>query len=188
MRKILVTAVLAGAFWLGGSLPVWACSCAGSGPPVHFDHADAVFVASLENRRDPNGDQTIISSADPIDYEMYVESVQKGDVAEQVVVRSARNGASCGFTFVRGIRYQIFARQDGDRFLTSLCEGTAVLGAQVYEPNGSDGPARTGLSGEVGPPPGEAPGRAKPLAGAVAGLLIAGLGVALARAARRSVS
>ena len=53
-----------------------------------------------------------------------VDAVYKGDATRTYWVSSARSGASCGFEFLVGKRYMVFARMSGDRVETDLCSGT----------------------------------------------------------------
>jgi len=53
-----------------------------------------------------------------------VDAVYKGDATRTYWVSSARSGASCGFEFLVGKRYMVFARVSGDRVETDLCSGT----------------------------------------------------------------
>lgn len=184
MRKILLTTVLAGAFWASASLPGWACSCAMGDDAGRYAHADAVFVGIVESAFNPRAGAWMQSSADPVEYEIRVESVQKGAVGKRVVVRSPRSSASCGFGFSPGRRYQVYATVGDAGLQTHLCSGTTLVGASVYEPEGSRTPPDGAAKGWIGPGFTEEPGRAKPLAGAVAGLLAAFVALGVVRALR----
>lgn len=162
--------------------PVWSCSCAPADPAAHYREADAVFIGSMESAA-PLRSGPMRSSADPIAYTIAVESVQKGRVSETVVVQSAASGASCGFTFAKGPRYQIYATFEDGVYHTHLCSATAPVGASVYEPDGSRSPEEISIF--VGPPSVDDPNRGKAGVGVAAGLLAAAVAFGVGRARRR---
>jgi hypothetical protein len=67
------------------------------------------------------------SSADPVSVSVDVVEAHKGAVRANVVVTTAISGASCGYPFVTGHRYLIFAREDDGRLRTGLCDGNLDL-------------------------------------------------------------
>jgi hypothetical protein len=98
-----------------------ACSCGQSTVAEYTEHADLVFTGAVVDVDEPF---LPTSSAADVEVLFVVESVIKGEAGKEVVVRTAMDGASCGFTFREGSRYQVFAR-DGH---TDTCAGNMSLG------------------------------------------------------------
>jgi hypothetical protein len=70
------------------------------------------------------------SSADPVTWTVDVDKIEKGQVADPQDVQSSRDSASCGYDFVVGKRYRVFAnRQENGKLATGLCSGTAEQSA-----------------------------------------------------------
>lgn len=131
MRKVfgIVAAIVAVStvIVVGATTSAWACSCIVQTQQEQFERADVVFTGTVVERDDPHSG-SIVSSGDPIDYTVDVDGIQKGTVGDPAVVRSARDGATCGFSFTVGRRYQIFAQRFEGRWTTNLCSGTQDLG------------------------------------------------------------
>jgi hypothetical protein len=130
LRGLLVLAV--GLVVLGYSPGAWACSCPGYSDPAeakraYFESADLVFSGIVSDQRDPNQGAPVQSSGDRVYWAFDVDSVQKGSVSESFEVWSARQGGTCGFVFVVGDRYQVFAHENNGELSTGLCSGTHVL-------------------------------------------------------------
>lgn len=51
----------------------------------------------------------------------------KGQTSEQFVVETGLGGGDCGFNFVPGKSYLVFAWQEGQQLSTSICSGTEFL-------------------------------------------------------------
>jgi hypothetical protein len=147
MRAVRGLTILGLALVMMGHTPgAWACSCVGTTPADSFKAADVVFVGTVISREDPNTG-TAQSSTDPIVWTFTVKSVQKGATPGTTTVKSARDGASCGFVFSVGRRYQVFANKTFYGLATNLCTGTAALvaGASAFHVS-SSGLAHTGRS------------------------------------------
>jgi hypothetical protein len=69
----------------------------------------------------------ITSSADPVSVTVQVQTAWKGVTTTPVLVQTAASGASCGYHFVTGRQYLIYAYGDGARLGTGLCTRTTVL-------------------------------------------------------------
>lgn len=175
MRLLRVALVfVVGLVVLGHQPGAWACSCAPSSMREHFGRADAVFAGTVTNREDPNAGASVRSSADPIIWTFDVDSTQKGRVEDPQQVRSEQDGASCGFGFEIGRRYQVFADDGEGGYHTGLCSGTYEL-ASGAQPFGASLPVTGAGSSAVG---------AAALAGAA--LLAVLLGTAASRRHRSS--
>ena len=110
--------------------PCWACSCAATTDPQadrerQAEHADLIFTGIAKSERvvDPTpndgytGDETVLTR-------FRVRKTYKGHPGRWVTIRSAANGAACGYDFDEGRRYTVFAREDRDGYETDLCSGT----------------------------------------------------------------
>ena len=139
-RPIRLVAAFAGALVAVTAGPVaqtLACSCAQLGPGEALANAEVAFVGVVARVDDPSGGGPIVSTGDPIIYTFAVEQSLKGGVAvgDAVVVRSARDGASCGTTFALAQRWQVYAYHDPDDVLTTgLCDGNELLAEQAPIP------------------------------------------------------
>jgi len=124
---VAVVAVLAGA------QPAGACSIA---LPVPTDdellaQADLVFEGVAVALEEPTTTSTVLSSADPVTWTFSVERVVKGAAPASQQVVTARSEASCGFTFVVGHRYRVYAEEGPTGFTTSLFSGTREITAEA---------------------------------------------------------
>jgi hypothetical protein len=144
--RAAILAFAASVLLVGFASPCLACSCVQQSDKQHYDRAAVVFTGNAVERHDPN-EGTYQSSADPIHWTFDVESTQKSTTAPKQVVSTARDEASCGFTFAIGHRYQVFASKTNGELSTSLCDGTREL---------------SGNQGPYNPPPPPTPPPATP--------------------------
>jgi hypothetical protein len=100
-----------------------------------------VFVGRVTAGPDP---QELFDAHDDVAFELTVESVQKGDVQSRVEVLTPGGDGTCGITFRRARRYQVFADDSDGDLRAHLCGGTRVLGAQVPIVRGSLAETGTG--------------------------------------------
>jgi len=100
-----------------------ACSCMLSSPAEELDHATHVFSGRVTAWEDPYAADVIQDSLEPVTITLAVERVWKGDVGPTVQVQTARDGASCGFTFHMGEQYLVYAYNSQ----VSLCSRTMGL-------------------------------------------------------------
>lgn len=114
-----------------------ACMCSPPPEPLAaLANAEAVFSGTVVGRRDPLEGAEIHSSMDPIDYVFATTNVWKGDFGDTVVIRTARNGASCGYSFVIGEEYLVYAsrrRDDPELLGTSVCTRTRPVARAVED-------------------------------------------------------
>ena len=113
VRRVLAVLVLV----LAGLIvappgPAWACSC---GSPEYT--GDLVVVGVAESVRRP-------WTRDELRVRIRVESVERGRAGAEVEVRTAGQGPACGYEFVAGHRYRIYANEG----VTTSCDGNADLG------------------------------------------------------------
>ena len=106
--------------------PAHACSCIPPRPPLEaLERADAVFSGDVISISEPKGlfGSWLASSTDPVTVEFRVNSVWKGEIYETMFIETAWSSASCGFEFVQGEQYIVYAREDW----VSLCSRTRSL-------------------------------------------------------------
>lgn len=103
-----------------------ACSCEMPSPPSEaLADADAVFLGEVVDLRRDGAEVTGDLIA-----RIAVEEVWKGEVAEVVEVRTALDGATCGYSFTAGGRDLVYARHSDDGgFSTNLCTRSAPADA-----------------------------------------------------------
>jgi hypothetical protein len=92
--------------------PAWACSC---GAPQYT--GDLVVVGVAESVRKP-------WTSEDLQVRIRVESIERGSAGAQVEVHTAAQGTACGYEFVEGHRYRVYATGGN----TSSCDGNADLG------------------------------------------------------------
>lgn len=131
VRVAAMVAMVTSLAVLMGTGSAGACSAVAPGPAEQtlFDQADLVFEGVALASQDPNTTATMISSADPITWTFSVEQVVKGTATATQQVTTVRSEASCGFTFVVGHRYRVYAKASGAGFTTGLFSGTREITA-----------------------------------------------------------
>lgn len=111
--------------FLSGGVYLWACSCLPTPPPPDaFAKADAVFSGKVESIA-PGGDHALRVT-------FRVQQSWKGTNAPTLVVQTASDSAMCGYNFIRGEHYLVYARVNGARtnappLATGLCGRNARL-------------------------------------------------------------
>lgn len=122
LRWLTVAAAVATATLIAVPAPACACSCAVATDAEHLHLADLAFEGVVVDVDDP---LLPSSDANPVSVRFHVESVSKGTIGDRVMLRTARDEASCGFQFALGHRYQVYAVGE----LTDRCSGNRDLGA-----------------------------------------------------------
>ena len=106
----------------------YACSCAAPGPVSdELERSAAVFKGKVIGIVDANENNSMKSSADSIAIIIKVDEIWKGINQTEVVVYTERDSASCGFTFMEGQEYLIYASESDDLLRVSLCSRTTDL-------------------------------------------------------------
>ena len=174
---------------------VYACKCAEPGSPTEeLEKSDAVFsgrVFSIDHSYDP--DAKSVTPEDRSTIGINVSAVWKGTVHEVMYITTPPTGGSCGFTFVEGEEYVVYASDShygDDSYTASICSRTALL-AEAQTDIDELGEGQAPQAGTRGPAPEESEtpvsvGWAFALVLAAA-ILLVGLGgfVAYARTGRR---
>ena len=56
-----------------------------------------------------------------------VDQSWREEVPREVQVRTGSGGGDCGYTFIKGVRYLVFARRNGEQLNTSICSPTKPI-------------------------------------------------------------
>jgi hypothetical protein len=172
-----------------GALPASACSCMMPDPVKGLAEADGAFVGALMVKEEQTGG--MVNGGELIDYVFEVEAALKGDIGEVVTVKSAADGAACGYEIPVGSRagftlYRSAAGWEGN--LCATYDADALLAAAEDLPE----PVTTTTAGEpveAAPPtsvPIESDGVSPWVFAAGAGVVVGVLAVMLTRARRPS--
>lgn len=141
LAVLLAGAVLTFAISTVVPLPARACSCAApSDIRAWVDESQAAFVGTLVDRRDGLEGQLGSESI----FVFQVEEWVKGDAGEVIEVRSASDGAACGFEFWdEDMRIGAILHEENGELHGSLCAqiDPDVLLAAIAEPT----PSSTGI-------------------------------------------
>lgn len=137
IRKLLL--VFAALLFIGDSAA--ACTCRGPRqidgfhPCITYSRADAVFTGQVVGvsfaQLDPDGKPVPFSQKI---FHFAVDEAFRGVEGRTVEVITNPNTASCGYDFVQGQRYFVYARRKGDGKLTEgLCGPTVPLDAAARD-------------------------------------------------------
>ena len=116
-----VSTVAFGAFVLGTSERVAACSCTWFTDEEAFENADAVFTGTPSEIISPTGDA--FSSADPERFVFDVDKAVKGNRFSGQSVVTARDGASCGLEISGPGPFVVFAYTESNDVITGAADG-----------------------------------------------------------------
>jgi len=122
LRWLTLVAVVASVL-AGSAGPACACDCQAATETEYVQRADLAFEGVVVDV-----DQPFLpsSAANPVTVRFRVEAVTKGTTStSRIALRTGVDEASCGFAFVPGHRYRVYAVGE----LTGLCAGNRDLGA-----------------------------------------------------------
>ena len=146
-------------WFLGNPGQVHACKCAQPGTPSEeLEKFSAVFagrVVSIRHSFDP--DAASVSPEDRTTVGFEVNAVWKGTVYEDMYITTPPTGGSCGFTFVEGEEYIVYAHDSAygdDSYTVGICSRTALLG-QALDDIDALGEGQAPLAGTGGSAPEE---------------------------------
>lgn len=163
--------------------PAHACSCIVPGSPQEeMARASAVLAGRVLQIDTAAG--AVLSTADPIRVTMQVEKVWKGSADATQVLVTSRDSASCGYSFVEGEEYLVYASVQDGALQVSLCSRTAPL-ANAGEDLTALGP---GMAVQPDAPAADPGGLSTGLLVAIAAvalLLVLAVSLLLARSVRR---
>lgn len=104
----------------------FACTCLPPESPAReLERSTAVFAGEVTSVEAPSG--PITSSADPVVVTFEVHTVWKGPTRDALAITTARSSASCGYEFVDGREYLVYASGEEDDLQVSLCSRTKPL-------------------------------------------------------------
>lgn len=116
LGAVLTVPVLIGGLLLLSAAPAAACSCvAGVSDAEQAANADAVFVGTLVDRREP-AQRPVMSSSDPAVLTFEVSRVYKGTVGARQEIVTAQSGVSCGLELVGDGPFLVFGQRDSGGF------------------------------------------------------------------------
>ena len=134
IHVVLIAFMLSFACFIVLAEQVYACSCAEPGPPMEeLAKFDAVFVGEVflvQHSYDPEGKTVTPENRSTIGIE--VSTVWKGAVHEVMYITTPPTGGSCGYTFVEGEEYIVYASDShygDDSYTASICSRTVLLSA-----------------------------------------------------------
>ena len=128
-RRVKFAIWILGAGWLFGLVPepACACSCVENPPPLAaLQESDAVFTGFVLSVEELNRG-LLRSSADRVEVTFRVTEAWKGVDSDRVKLRTAAAEASCGFEFVVGMPYIVYAYETANGLSTGLCTRTTDL-------------------------------------------------------------
>ncbi len=124
-RRTLLAVLTAVAFALAVLIQppgrAYACSCLVSPPAAEArDQSVAVFSGQV---------RSIIRQTESSQVEVVFDLAEswKGPLAPSLTLRTAGSSASCGYEFVEGERYLVYANEQDGNLAVSLCSRTATL-------------------------------------------------------------
>ena len=130
LRLLLTVLATAGALVVVTAGTASACSCATDRTGDFVESADEILAGTLVEVREPRA--LLFRSDDPVTYTLDVDAVYRGEVGEEVVFESARDGASCGLEGMEvDRRYVVFLDLEGDQRSAGLCGGTGPATAAL---------------------------------------------------------
>jgi hypothetical protein len=125
MKKIILLFIVVSLILLNIAI-VSACSCVQPAPPKEsLEQSTAVFAGKVVDINVSGG--AAISSADPVTVTFEVSKIWKGLDNESLVLTTARDGASCGYSFKQGEEYLVYTYGEGDKLSTGICSRTRLL-------------------------------------------------------------
>ena len=131
--RVLSVALMINLLWfLGNAGQVHACKCAEPGSPSEeLEKFSAVFagtVVSIQHSFDPDAES--YSPEDRTTVQFEVSTTWKGAVHEDMYVTTPPTGGSCGFAFIEGEDYVVYAydsHYDDGGYTVGICSRTALL-------------------------------------------------------------
>ena len=104
-----------------------ACSCI-SGTPLceTLWNTPVVFAGEVIEIADVPGPSSSPFPANRL-VRFRVEQSWREEVPREVEVRTGSGGGDCGYTFIKGVRYLVFARRNGEQLNTSICSPTKPI-------------------------------------------------------------
>lgn len=128
LKKIIYISLALAMFACASAKSSYACSCVASPAPVKeqiqgaFSSADAVVSGEVvEISESPADKDTLI-------VKFKIAKSWKGKNQPEITIKTAKEGAMCGYSFTTGQKYLVYAYGTGDALSTDNCSRTAMLG------------------------------------------------------------
>src|SRR5262245_41056089 len=119
--RLVSIAVLATSAILGAAATSDACTCMTSpGACQAAWDVPAVFVADVVGVQDAQGDSSFARRR----VQLRVAESFRGDAEGTVDLFTGQGGGDCGFPFVTGQRYLVYASRTGSGYQTGICSRT----------------------------------------------------------------
>jgi hypothetical protein len=127
MKKFIFLIVLTVSFMLGAS-NVLACSCIvdmkqSTNKKIKVSYKESTVVFS--------GEVTEITRQSGLAVKFKVYGFWKGQIGDEVIVRTAEDSGMCGFAFQVGKRYLVYASDTGNSLHTTICSRTSESNADA---------------------------------------------------------
>jgi hypothetical protein len=108
---------------VSGVQDAFGCSCVPRSAQQVIDGADAAFTGTVVEVRDAPGTTSDGNPDQPIDIRFRVETVYKGELGEEVVVRTSTSGGTCGLGELEpGTRQSLGLQGDEGLWSSSICD------------------------------------------------------------------
>jgi hypothetical protein len=120
----LPTTLLCAAAWLCAA-PALACKCMPQSAADSLAQAVAVFEGEVVELREPGPEKTGPAAQRAV--KLAVVRAWKGVEGEAVDVLTPSDGAACGYTFVQGRSYLVYASADSDGLRVVSCSRTRPI-------------------------------------------------------------
>ena len=126
MRKIFLLLFIVGSLLVVNTVIINACLCIQPAPPQEsLEQSTAVFVGKVIDIDVPSG--IVVSSADPVKVTFEVSKIWKGPDYKTLVLTTARDGVSCGYSFKQNDEYIVYAYGEENKLSTGICSRTRLL-------------------------------------------------------------
>ncbi|MDZ7611875.1 MAG: hypothetical protein U5L10_03870 [Candidatus Moranbacteria bacterium] len=126
MKKIILLLFIMGSLFVVNTAIVTACSCVQpASPQESLEQSTAVFAGKVIDVDVPSG--LVVSSADPVKVTFEVSKIWKGPDYKTLVLTTARDEASCGYSFKENEEYIVYAYGEEDTLSTDICSRTKPL-------------------------------------------------------------
>lgn len=126
MKKTILSLFIFASLFFASIATVSACSCLRPAPPLEsLEQSTAVFAGEVVDIKVLDG--VVVSSADPVKVTFEVSQTWKGPDYKTLVLTTARDSASCGYSFEEGEEYIVYAYGESDKLTTNICSRTNIL-------------------------------------------------------------
>ncbi len=126
MRRIVLLLIIFVSLLFSNTAIVSACSCVEPTlPKESLEQSIAVFAGKVVDVDVPGG--IIVSSGDSVRVTFEVSKIWKGPDYKTLVLTTARDGATCGYSFKKNNEYIVYAYGEENKLETGICSRTKLL-------------------------------------------------------------